>query len=89
MKQDQMAETQSPEQHLADIMARKLHYEYFNPRAGDVLNWGPDVQVTVLSPHRLYHNTRSDPNNNSIVIKLVYNKISFLFTGNVERDAEK
>ncbi len=88
-KQDQRAGGQSDKQRLADIMARRLHYEYFNPRAGDILNWGPDVQVTVLSPHRLYHNTRSDPNNNSIVIKLVFNKISFLFTGNVEKDAER
>lgn len=88
-KQDQMSETGSSESRLADIMARKFHYEYFDTRAGDILNWGPDVKVTVLSPHKLYHNTRSDPNNNSIVIKLVYKKVSFLFTGNVEKDAER
>ena len=74
---------------VKDILAHKYHYEVFTPRSGDVLNWGPDVNVTVLNPPKLYHNTRSDPHNNSIVIKLVYNKISFLFTGNIEKDAER
>ncbi len=89
VKQDEFGSTMSADDRLTDILTRKNHYEYFNPRAGDILNWGPDVVVTVLSPYKLYHNTRSDPNNNSIVIKLVYNKVSFLFTGNVEKDAER
>lgn len=89
IKQDQLGSGASDDNRLADILAKKNHYEYFNPKAGEVLNWGPDVEVTVLSPPRLYHNTRSDPNNNSITVKLVYDQISFLFTGNIEMNAEK
>lgn len=33
-------------------------------------------------------NTRSDPNSNSIVFKLVYGKTAFLFTGDAEPDTE-
>jgi len=89
-KQDELAEVKGAEieKRLADILAEKHHFEYFNPRAGEVLNWGPDVEAVVLSPRKLYHNTRSDPNNNSIVIKLTYGKISFLFTGDIEESAE-
>lgn len=89
-KQDELAEIKGAEieKRLSDILAARHHFEYFNPRAGKILNWGPDVNVVVLSPRRLYHNTHSDPNNNSIVIKLKYGKISFLFAGDIEERAE-
>jgi competence protein ComEC len=54
-------------------------------RDGDILNWGPDVFVQVLSPppDRLWECA----NENSVTIMLVYGKIRFLFTGDIERDA--
>jgi len=58
-------------------------------RDGMVLDWGKDVQVQVLGPKMLYKGTRSDVNNNSIVIKLVFGSTSFLFTGDVEMEAER
>lgn len=41
-------------------------------------------QVTVLGPVQSY----ADPNNTSLVIKLRYGDTAFLFTGDMERDAE-
>ncbi|MBN1897804.1 MAG: helix-hairpin-helix domain-containing protein [Spirochaetes bacterium] len=89
-KQDQMASAKGTEEEkrLSDILAAKHHYEYFNPRAGEVLDWGPDVEAVVMGPRKLFHNTRSDPNNNSIVVKLTYGKYDFLFTGDIEEEAE-
>jgi|GEM_PF-955831 len=89
-KQDAYADVKGADadKRVSDILSSKHHYEYFNVNAGKILNWGPDVEAVVLSPRRLYHNTRSDANNNSIVIKLTYGKVSFLFTGDIEKQAE-
>ena len=53
------------------------------PQAGDVFNLGDSV-VTVLGPRKSY----SDTNNTSIVLRIVYGGTSFLFTGDMESDAE-
>lgn len=53
------------------------------PKAGDVFNLG-DSTVTVLGPRKSY----SDTNNTSIVLRVVYGGTSFLFTGDMESDAE-
>ncbi len=58
--------------------------KYYQPRAGQILNWGDEVKAQVLSPAHLFH----DSNNCSIVIKLEFGDISFLFTGDVEKEAE-
>ena len=55
--------------------------EFIISRRGDVLNWGPELTVEVIHP--------VDPlsqhiNNSSIVIRLTYDKVSFLFTGDLE-----
>ena len=54
-------------------------------RDGDILNWGPEVFVQVLSPPKgqLWTHT----NDNSVTIKLIYGKTSFLFTGDIEKSA--
>ncbi|MBN2381300.1 MBL fold metallo-hydrolase [bacterium] len=57
-------------------------------RAGMVLDWGPEIQAQVLSPKRIYRGTHSDPNNNSIVIKMIYQATHFLFTGDIESEVE-
>lgn len=87
-RQDQHGATGSADEKLSDILSKKMHYEFFNPKAGDILSLDPDVELVVLGPNKLFHNTRSDPKNNSLVVKLVYNQVSFLFTGNTEADAE-
>lgn len=53
------------------------------PQVGDSWMLG-DAEVTVLAPLMAY----SDPNNTSLIIKVVYGETSFLFTGDVEHQAE-
>ncbi|MCK4648002.1 MBL fold metallo-hydrolase [bacterium] len=54
-------------------------------RDGEILDWGPEVFVQVLSPPkgRLWNHA----NDNSVTIKLIYGKTSFLFTGDIEKAA--
>lgn len=49
------------------------------------LDAGTDVAAYILCGDP----NAKDPNNSSIVVKLVYGQVSFLFTGDVEEDAEK
>jgi competence protein ComEC len=56
--------------------------EYIVPRAGDLLDWGPELGVQVLHPSEPL--SPSSTNNASIVIRLVYGETSFLFTGDLE-----
>ena len=58
---------------------------YRRPRPGDPLNWGEGVEVRVLGPLEEYDN----PNNSSLVIKLTFGEVSFLFTGDAELQAEE
>ena len=58
---------------------------YRQPRTGDVLDWGDDVTVEILSPPYLM----KDNNDSSIVIKLSYGDVSFLFTGDAGGGAEQ
>lgn len=53
------------------------------PEAGDVFNLG-SASVQVLGPQREYE----DPNDTSIVLKVIYGETSFIFTGDAERTAE-
>ncbi len=65
-------------------IGRRRETKYYQPRAGQVLNWGDEVKAQVLSPAHLFR----DSNNCSIVIKLEFGDISFLFTGDAEKEAE-
>ena len=56
-------------------------------RAGQALDLGDGVQLEVLAPaDPLLKDTHSDPNNNSVVIRMTYGQVSFLFTGDIEDD---
>ena len=57
--------------------------EVFIPEVGDSFSLGSS-QVTILGPVRKY----DDANNNSIVTRIEYGDTSFLFTGDMEREAE-
>ncbi len=54
------------------------------PRAGDVFYLG-SARVEVLGPVR----DSDEPNNMSLVLRIVYGKTSFLFTGDAEREEEQ
>lgn len=53
------------------------------PRVGDSLTFG-GAEVEVLGPIQSY----ADPNNTSLVLRVRYGSTSFLFTGDMETDAE-
>lgn len=76
-----IANSQVFERLVTAIDQHGLNYD--EPRAGDHYEID-DLQIDVLSPSHL----SGRPNDDSIVLKLVYGGISFLFTGDAERQAE-
>ncbi|WP_099302294.1 MBL fold metallo-hydrolase [Bacillus sp. Marseille-P3800] len=58
--------------------------DYHEPRAGEEFDLG-GATIEVLHPESV----SGDLNNGSIVMKLTYGQISFLFTGDVEHQAEQ
>jgi competence protein ComEC len=59
-------------------------------RRGLTLEPAPNVRVSVLAPSEpLLKGTRSDPNNNSIVMRLDAPGGSVLFTGDLEREGAR
>ncbi len=64
--------------------------KYKNLKEGDILNIDPDVEFLVFNPPKvLFKGTHSDPNNNSVVLKIKYKKFSMLLTGDTEIEAEE
>jgi competence protein ComEC len=59
-------------------------------KAGDSLLLGEDISLKVLHPssETSLLSTESDVNNNSLVLYLVWNEVSFLFTGDLEAEGE-
>jgi competence protein ComEC len=58
------------------------------PHAGDVVKVG-DLTFSVLSPDRCWVDSHSDPNNDSIVMELVYFDDTVLLSGDAEREAQQ
>jgi competence protein ComEC len=48
-----------------------------------------DLRLEVVWPTGSYRGTRSDPNNNSLVLRVTSGGVSILLTGDVEREAEQ
>jgi competence protein ComEC len=62
---------------------------YYAAQTGQKLSVGRDLDIFVLWPGRKFlSETRDDVNNNSVVLQLVFGRIKFLFTGDIEREAE-
>ncbi len=58
--------------------------------AGKQINLGHNIWITVLNPpHSLHKGTDDDANNNSIVLKLAWNDVSFLLTSDISVEAER
>jgi competence protein ComEC len=58
-------------------------------RAGQEINLGNGVKIAVLNPPiPPLSDTNSDVNNNSVVLSLSAGRVSFLLTGDIEREAE-
>jgi len=61
---------------------------YRKVKRGDVISGFEGVDVLILHPYRkLLESTGADPNNNSIVLKIVYKNVSFLFCADIQQDA--
>ncbi len=59
-----------------------------HPRAGDVIEVG-DLRLEVLGPETCAHGTDSDPNNDSLVIRLSYLEDVVLFPGDAEEPSQQ
>ncbi|MCD6413055.1 MAG: MBL fold metallo-hydrolase [Elusimicrobia bacterium] len=67
----------------------KKKIKYVEAHAGDVFKWDKYCRIEVFNPPEKYFRGGSEANENSIILKLTYKKVSFLFTGDAERKAER
>lgn len=74
--------TKTFEDVLDAVAEKEMKISSFAP--GDQFTLG-EAEFTALGPTKTY----DDANNNSIVLKMVYGKTSFLFTGDMETKAEE
>ena len=63
-------------------------------QAGDQIRLGPDLNITCLHPNELSNvysprGENSWVNNHSMVLRIVYDEVSILFTGDIEKEAER
>ena len=57
--------------------------DYVTPTRGDTLDWGSELQVQVYNPEGF---EAGDKNNASIVLRVTYGDVAFLFTGDLETE---
>lgn len=77
------ATTQTYEDLLKVIEKKKINYQLAEQGEYKI---DPSIKLEILSP--IGEGFANDPNNNSIVLRLEYNEISFLFTGDIGELAE-
>ncbi|MCK4648493.1 MBL fold metallo-hydrolase, partial [bacterium] len=86
---DSGQEFTSPEYEEFLKMIEKKRIPYKIVRAGERLSIAPGMGIDILHPQNKFLKWESsEPNNNSIVIRLFYKRMSFLFTGDIEEAAE-
>ncbi len=79
--------TQVFERFVTDI--RDLNVNAIQVRTGTVIPFDPAVQLEVLGPDDELVQDENDRNNASIVIRLTYGQVSFLFPGDAEGQEER
>lgn len=63
--------------------------EYNLARAGQEIDLGNGIKIEVLNPPpEFFEGTSCDTDNNGVVLKLTWNRISFLFTADIREEAE-
>ena len=68
----------------------KKNIPYYQTKSGDNYIFGKNMEMLILNPPHISNlDNDSDFNNHSIVVKLYYKNTNFLFTGDIEREAEK
>jgi beta-lactamase superfamily II metal-dependent hydrolase len=79
--------SQAYENYLTAIKEKKIPLSV--PAKGAILDWGPGVRAQVLAPQLPPEKRQSrDLNESTIVIRLEYGRVSFLFTGDAEASTE-
>jgi competence protein ComEC len=68
---------------MAEIGKKKIPLTAVS--AGDTISLDPDLSLAVLNPPAPGFD---DPNNNSIVLRMTYRNVSFLFTGDAAQESE-
>jgi competence protein ComEC len=81
-------QTLSAEYQIAKLALKRASVPIFRARAGQKLNLGGGVWLTVLAPTTppLYE---SPDNNNAVVLRLDYGQTNFLFTADIQEEAEE
>jgi beta-lactamase superfamily II metal-dependent hydrolase len=82
----QVHSTETYERLLRDI--RELNVKAIETRTGTVIPFDPAVKLEVLGPDDRFVAVEGHNNNASIVIRLTYGRVSFLFTGDAESEEE-
>jgi len=63
--------------------------EYRTVHAEQEIDLGEDIKIEVLNPPSpLFQSTSDDIDNNGVVFRLSWNKVSFLFTADIRKEAE-
>ena len=63
--------------------------EYNIARAGQEIDLGSGIEMEVLNPPEgLFEGTSCDVDNNGVVLRLTWGKVSFLFTADIREEAE-
>ena len=63
--------------------------EYNIARVGQEIDLGSGIKMEVLNPPEgLFEDTSHDVDNNGVVLKLTWNKVSFLFTADIREEVE-
>ena len=69
---------------------KEKNIPYYQTKSGDNYIFSKNMEMLILNPpHTSNLDNDSDFNNHSIVVKLYYKNSNFLFTGDIEREAEK
>ena len=61
---------------------------FLNPKSGEELFWDETLEVMVLNPPGKFFSGANACNENSLVIKMKYKNVSFLFTGDIGKKAK-
>jgi len=80
----QIYESQAYKRFKALIEANKIKYSV--GRGGRVIHFAENIVGYILNP---FDPLLGDPNSDSVVMRLVYGDVSFLFTGDMERSGEE
>jgi competence protein ComEC len=63
--------------------------EYNTARVGQEIDLGDGIKIEVLNPPEiLWDGTSDDIDNNGVVLRLIWNKVSFLFTADIREEVE-